>query len=147
MVKGYFVPGDMSSPLKRGYFFRSLCSIGYSEYQPFLVKVKGTANRVVGARGHEHHSPRDKFSTFRSRYSISYSEYQPFLVKLRSKARRIVWLGLRDMCFAALETSSLPLGVKPKRHELPLPRGGNSFDYLKYQPFFVYSKSKARRIE
>ena len=58
-----FVTGAMSSPLPRGYFFRSLYSISYSEYQPFLVKVKGTANRVAGARGHELHGPRDKFST------------------------------------------------------------------------------------
>ena len=54
----------MSSPLKRGYFFRSLCSIGYSEYQPFLVKVKGTANRVAGAKGHEPYGPEGQVPHF-----------------------------------------------------------------------------------
>jgi len=59
---------------------------------------------------------------------------------------------VRDMCLAALETSSLPSGVKPKRHELPLPRGYffrslHSISYLEYQPFFIYSESKAWRIE
>ena len=79
-----FVAGDMSSPLPSGYFFRSHHSISYFEYQPFLVKVKGMANRVAGAKGHEPCGPRDKFSKFfRSRYSISYVEYQPLLVKLR----------------------------------------------------------------
>jgi hypothetical protein len=30
-----FITGAMSSPLPRGYFFRSRYSISYSEYQPF----------------------------------------------------------------------------------------------------------------
>ena len=54
------------------------------------LKVKGTANRVVEAKGHEPCGPRDKLSTFfRSRYSIGYLEYQPFFVHSESKARRI----------------------------------------------------------
>ena len=54
------------------------------------LKVKDTANRVVGAKGHEPCGPRDKSSTFfRSRYSIGYLEYQPFFVHSKSKARRI----------------------------------------------------------
>ena len=54
------------------------------------LKVKGTANRVVGAKGHEPCGPRDKFSTFfRSHNSIDYLEYQPFFVHSKSKARRI----------------------------------------------------------
>ena len=48
------------------------------------LKVKGTANRVTGARRHELRGPRDKFSTFfRSCYSISYFEYQPFFIHSR----------------------------------------------------------------
>ena len=54
------------------------------------LKVKGTTNRVVRAKGHEPCGPRDKFSTFfRSRNSIGYVEYQPFFVYSKSKARRI----------------------------------------------------------
>ena len=42
-----FVTGAMSSPLPRGYFFRSLYSISYSEYQPFLAKLRSKA-RLIG---------------------------------------------------------------------------------------------------
>ena len=54
------------------------------------LKVKGTANRVVGAKSHKLCGPRDKLSTFfRSHNSIGYLEYQPFFVHSKSKARRI----------------------------------------------------------
>ena len=54
------------------------------------LKVKVTANRVVGDKGHEPCGPRDRFSTFfRSHNSIDYLEYQPFFAHSKSKARRI----------------------------------------------------------
>ena len=40
------VAGDMSYPLPRGYFFRSLYSISYLEYQPFFVHSESKARRI-----------------------------------------------------------------------------------------------------
>jgi len=105
------------------------------------LKVKGTANRVVGAKGHDPCGPRDKFSTtFRSKIwkhelppkGILLQEFSlhqlpripTFLCSLKVKgtANRVVGAKGHDPC-GPRDKFSTTFSSKIWRHELPPPKG------------------------
>jgi len=105
------------------------------------LKVKGTANRVVGAKGHDPCGPRDKFSTtFRSKIwrheppsqgvtpsgvstPLATSNTNLFCsLKVKGTANRVVGAKGHDPC-GPRDKFSTTFSSKIWRHELPPPKG------------------------